>query len=95
MRIVHSVTGVGDILAGQIRGRLGDPARFTSLAAARSFSGLIPKRNVSGLTDHAGGPTKRGDACLRARAVPGRRPGARRVDPTLAARYQRLKRRWR
>ena len=85
---MRSAPGVGDILAGQILGRLGDPARFTSLAAARSFSGLIPKRNASGLTEHRW-PTKRGDACLR--AVPFQAADrARWVDPTLAARYQRL-----
>lgn len=88
-QIVMSVPGVGEILAAQILGRLGDPHRFTSLAAARSFSGLIPKRNASGLSDHAGGPTKRGDACLRA-ALFMAADRARRVDPQLAARYQRL-----
>jgi hypothetical protein len=87
--IVRSAPGVGDVLAGQILGRLGDPTRFVSLAAARSFSGLIPKRNASGLTDRAGGPTKRGDACLRA-ALFQAADRARKVDPTLAARYQRL-----
>lgn len=87
--IVRSAPGVGDILAGQILGRLGDPTRFAGLAAARSFSGLVPKRNASGLTDHAGGPTKRGDACLRA-ALFQAADRARKVDPTLAARYQRL-----
>ena len=63
--ILLSVPGVGRILAAQIRGRLGDPHRFTSLAAARSFSGLIPHQSSSGLTDATGGPTKHGDACLR------------------------------
>jgi transposase len=87
--IVLSVPGIGDVLAGQILGRLGDPTRFVSLAAARSFSGLIPKRNASGLTNHAGGPTKRGDACLRA-ALFQAADRARKTDPTLAARYQRL-----
>lgn len=87
--IVRSAPGVGDILAGQITGRLGDPHRFANLAAARSFSGLVPRRNASGLTDHAGGPTKRGDACLRA-ALFQAADRARKVDPTLAARYQRL-----
>jgi transposase len=87
--IVRSVPGVGDILAGQILGRLGDPMRFTSLGAARAFSGLVPKRNASGLTDRAGGPTKRGDACLRA-ALFQAADRARKVDPQLAARYQRL-----
>ena len=87
--IVRSAPGVGDILAGQILGRLGDPTRFTSLAAARSFSGLVPRRNASGLTDHAGGPTKQGDACLRA-ALFQAADRARKVDPQLATRYQRL-----
>lgn len=87
--IVVSVPGVGGVLAGQILGRLGDPTRFTSLAAARSFSGLVPRRNSSGLTDRAGGPTKQGDACLRA-ALFQAADRARRVDPQLAARYQRL-----
>jgi transposase len=87
--IMLSVPGVGDILAGQILGRLGDPHRFTSLAAARSFSGLTPKRSASGQSDHSGGPTKRGDACLRA-ALFQAADRARLVDPQLAARYQRL-----
>jgi hypothetical protein len=87
--IVRSVPGVGDILAAQILGRLGDPNRFTSLAAARSFSGLIPKRSSSGLSDHAAGPTKQGDACLRA-ALFQAADRARKVDPGLAARYRRL-----
>jgi len=78
------------VLEGTRRGgRLGDPHRFTSLAAARSFSGLIPKRNASGLTDLAGGPTKQGDSCLRA-ALFQAADRARKVDPQLAARYQRL-----
>ena len=87
--IVRSAPGVGDILAAQIRGRLGDPHRFTSLSAARSYSGLIPRQNSSGLTDRAGGPTKQGDACLRA-ALFQAADAARKVDPQLAARYHRL-----
>ncbi len=87
--IVLSAPGVGDILAAQILGRLGDPHRFTSLAAARSYSGLIPRQNSSGLTNQAGGPTKQGDACLRA-ALFQAADRARLVDPQLAARYQRL-----
>jgi hypothetical protein len=87
--ILLSVPGVGKILASQIRGRLGDPRRFTSLAAARSFSGLIPHQNCSGLTNATGGPTKHGDACLR-EALFLAADHARKTDPTLAARYQRL-----
>lgn len=88
-RIVLSAPGVGRILAGQIRGRLGDPDRFTSLAAARSFSGLVPKRNASGVSDAIGGPTKKGDACLR-EALFCAADHARKTDPQLAARYYRL-----
>jgi transposase len=87
--ILLSVPGAGKILAAQIRGRLGDPHRFTSLAAARSFSGLIPHQSSSGLTDATGGPTKHGDACLR-EALFLAADHARKTDPTLAARYQRL-----
>lgn len=87
--IVLSAPGVGKILAAQIRGRLGDPHRFANLAAARSFSGLVPCQDSSGLTDSAGGPTKQGDACLR-QALYLAADHARKVDPQLAARYQRL-----
>jgi len=55
----------------------------------RAFSGLIPRQNSSGLTDTAGGPTKQGDACLR-QALFLAADHARKIDPTLAARYQRL-----
>lgn len=63
--ILRSVPGVGPILAVQILGRLGDPARFTSLAAVRSYSGLVPDLDSSGQSSRHGGPTKAGDACLR------------------------------
>ena len=87
--IVLSVPGVGKVLAAQILGRLGDVNRFDSLAAARSFSGLIPKRSSSGLTNQAGGPSKQGDACLR-QALYLAAEHARKTDPTLAAKYHRL-----
>jgi transposase len=88
-QILLTVPGIGKILAGQIRGRLGDPHRFTSLAAARSFSGLVPKHNSSGLVESMGGPTKKGDACLR-QALFTAADAARKVDPHLAARYHPL-----
>jgi transposase len=87
-QLVRSAPGVGKVLAAQIRGCLGDPDRFSSLAAARSFSGLVPRHHASGTTDHHGGPTNQGDACLR-EALFMAADHARKVDPTLAARYQR------
>jgi transposase len=87
--ILISVPGVGAITGAQILGRLGDPARFRSLAGVRSFSGLVPSLDASGLMGKHGGPTKRGDACLR-EAIFMAADHARRIDPSLAARYHRL-----
>jgi transposase len=87
--IMTSAPGVGRVLGAQILGRLGDPGRFRSLAGVRSFSGLVPSQDASGITGRHGGPTKAGDAVLR-EALFIAADHARRLDPTLAARYQRL-----
>ncbi len=87
--ILLSAPGVGPVLAAQILGRLGDPHRFASLSSARSFSGLVPRRNSSGLSDISPGISKQGDACLR-EALFTAAEQARRYDPQLAARYHRL-----
>lgn len=87
--IVTSAPGIGAITGAQILGRLGDPARFRSLAGARSFSGLVPAIDVSGMSGRHGGPTKAGDAVLR-EAIFMAADHARRIDPTLAQRYHRL-----
>ncbi len=87
--IVRSAPGVGRIGAPQIAGRLGDANRFANLAAVRSFAGLVPDQDSSGQAAHAGGPTKAGDACLR-EALYIAADHARKIDPTIAARYHRL-----
>lgn len=87
--IVRSAPGVGQVGAPQIAGRLGDPTRFASLAAVRSFAGLVPHQDASGMAARAGGPTKAGDACLR-EALFTAADHARKIDPTLAAHYHRL-----
>ena len=87
--IMTSVPGVAHINGAQILARLGDPNRFRSLAGARSFSGLVPSLNSSGVNGHHGPPTKAGDAPLR-EALFMAADQARRIDPTLAARYHRL-----
>jgi transposase len=87
--ILPSAPGVGQITGAAILGRLGDPLRFSSLAGVRSFSGLVPSLDSSGLSAKKGGPTKAGDAILR-EALFIAADHARRVDPSLAARYQRL-----
>ncbi len=87
--IVRSAPGVGPVLAGIIAGRLGDPHRFTSLAAVRSYSGLVPKVSQSGTAEHTGGLTKAGDPLLREAAWMAAEQ-ARKFDPQLAAKYARL-----
>jgi len=87
--IVLSAPGVGPILAAQILGRLGDAGRFASLAGVRSYAGLVPREDSSGIALRSGGPTKAGDACLR-EALYLAANAARKSDPTLAARYHRL-----
>lgn len=87
--IIRSAPGVGPVIAGVIAGRLGDPHRFTSLAAVRSYSGLVPKVNQSGTTDHTSGLTKAGDQLLR-EALWMAAEQARKLDPQLAAKYKRL-----
>ena len=87
--IMVSVPGVATLNGAQILARLGDPNRFQSLAGARSFSGLVPSLNSSGLNGHHGSPTKSGDAPLR-EALFLAANWARRIDPSLARRYHRL-----
>ena len=87
--IITSAPGVGAITGAVILGRLGDASRFQSLAAARAFSGLVPSLDSSGVSGRHGGPTKRGDHLLR-EALFMSANQARRLDPTLAAKYHRL-----
>jgi transposase len=87
--IVASAPGIGVVLAAGILARTGDFNRFESLAGIRAFTGLVPKINQSGIEDHHNGPTKRGDPGLR-QALFLAADLARKVDPTLAARYHRL-----
>jgi len=87
--IVVSAPGLGVTLAAGILGRTGDLNRFANLAGVRSFTGLVPKIDQSGTTDTHHGLTKAGDPGLRT-ALFLAADQARKVDPTLAARYQRL-----
>jgi len=87
--IVESVPGVGVTLAAGILGRTGDFNRFHSLKGVRAFTGMVPKIEQSGTEDHNKGITKSGDPGLR-QALFLAADNARKVDPTLAAHYQRL-----
>ena len=87
--IVISAPGIGAVLAPGILGRTGDMDRFDNLAGVRAFTGLVPKIDQSGIKDHQPGITKSGDPGLR-EALFLAADKARKIDPTLAARYQRL-----
>jgi transposase len=88
-QILPSIPGIGPVTGAVILGRLGSVDRFTSLAAIRSYTGLVPSLNASGVHGRHGGPTKRGDALLR-EALFAAADQARRHDPQLAAKYHRL-----
>ena len=87
--IMVSAPGVGTTLAAGILGRLGDANRFANLAGVRSFSGMVPATEQSGLIQASPGLTKAGDPGLR-RDLFLAADKARQADPQLAARYHRL-----
>ena len=87
--IVLSAPGIGVTLAAGILGRTGDFNRFHNLKGVRAFTGMVPKIEQSGNEDHNKGITKSGDPGLR-QALFLAADHARKVDPTLAAHYQRL-----
>lgn len=88
--IVQSAPGLGPVLAALILGRLGDAKRFRDLAAVRNYTGLLPKVDQSGVSDKRKGLSKAGDPLLRY-ALFMAADHARKTDPTLAARYYRLR----
>ncbi len=73
--ILTSAPGVAAITAAAILGRLGDPNRFTSLAGARAFTGLVPTLDASGLNGRHGGTDQTRRRGPAASTVHGRRPG--------------------
>lgn len=87
--IVASAPGVGAVISAVIAGRIGDPHRFTSLAAIRGYTGLVPKVSQSGVSRVESSITKAGDPLLREMLCTAA-DQARRVDPQFAAKYQRL-----
>jgi hypothetical protein len=87
--IIVSSPGIGPTLAASILGAMADPNRFADLRAVRSLTGLVPGVDQSGDAERHTSPTKAGDPRLR-EALYIAAEHARRVDPTLAAKYHRL-----
>jgi len=80
---------VGPVISAVIAGRIGNPHRFTSLAAVRAYTGLVPKISQSGVSKVESSITKAGDPLLREMLCTAA-DQARKVDPQIAAKYQRL-----
>jgi transposase len=87
--IVASAPGVGPTISAVIPGRIGEPHRFTSLAAIRAYSGLVPIVSQSGVSKVESSITKAGDPLLREMLFTAA-DQARKVDPQIGAKYQRL-----
>jgi transposase len=85
--IIASAPGVGPTISAVIAGRLGNPHRFTSLAAIRAYSGLTPKVSQSGVSKIESNITKAGDPLLREMLFAAA-DQSRKIDPQLAAKYQ-------
>lgn len=77
------------MLGAGIVARFGDLDRFANLAGVRSFTGLVPKIDQSGLTHGHHGITKAGDPGLR-EVLYLAADYLRHIDPQLADRYHRL-----
>jgi transposase len=84
-----TVPGVGPVVAGVIRAIVGSGHRFTSLAAFRAYTGLVPREDSSGETRRRGRISKAGPSVLRW-ALYLAADTARQWDPALAALYHRL-----
>ncbi|WP_307857411.1 transposase [Mycobacterium sp. SM1] len=87
--IVASAPGLGATISAVIAGRIGDPHRFTSLAAIRAYTGLVSKVSQSGVAKTESSITKAGDPLLREMLYTAA-DQARKVDPQFAAKYHRL-----
>ncbi len=85
--LARSLPGLADIGAPALVACMGDPSRFPTGKAFRSFTGLVPKASETGDTDRKGqAMSKAGSSLLRTTMVRGA-DNARKVDPQLARLY--------
>lgn len=84
----RSLPGFAERTATTVAGRLGDARRFTSIAAVRSYIGMIPGTDQSGETERRPRLTKAGDRLLRTSLFLAA-DAARQLDPQLACIYHR------
>jgi len=85
--LARSLPGLADIGGPALVASMGDPARFPTVKAFRSFTGLVPRASETGDTDRKGqAMSKAGSSLLRTTLIRSA-DHARRLDPQLARIY--------
>lgn len=85
--LARSLPGLAEVGAPALVACMGDPARFASGKAFRSYTGLTPKASETGDTDRKGqAMSKAGSSLLRTTMVRAA-DHARKLDPQLARLY--------
>ncbi len=87
LELARSLPGVADIGGPALAAAIGDPTRFRTGKAFRSYTGLVPKASETGDTDRKGQPmSKAGSSLLRTTLIRAA-DNARHTDPQLARTY--------
>ncbi|MDQ6527525.1 transposase [Nocardioides sp. LHD-245] len=85
--LARSLPGVAEIGGPALAAVMGDPTRFRTGKAFRSYTGLVPKASETGETDRKGQPmSKAGSSLLRTTLIRAA-DTARKQDPQLARIY--------
>ena len=85
--LARSLPGLAEVGGPALTACIGDPSRFRSGPAFRSFTGLAPRASETGQTDRKGQPmSKAGSSLLRTTLVRAA-DTARKLDPQLARIY--------
>lgn len=87
LELARSLPGVAEISGPALVAAIGDPTRFPTGKAFRSYTGLVPRASETGDTDRKGQPmSKAGSSLLRTTLIRAA-DNARHQDPQLARIY--------
>jgi hypothetical protein len=87
LELARSLPGVAEIGGPALAAAIGDPTRFRTGKAFRSYTGLVPKASETGDTDRKGQPmSKAGSSLLRTTLIRAA-DNARHQEPQLARIY--------
>ena len=89
VQLLISVPGIGMLTAMKYLTEMGPISRFATLDHHASFIGLVPNMSNSGDTERIGRMTKRGNAIVKSALIESAWI-AKRVDPVLALKYEKL-----